>query len=410
MAPGDAPVCASPPLAASGPSETSSASWSGAWCPGVDAAAVRTTFGLAAAGYTTPRTDDGRRVERRHPLGRAVRGQRHRRGGHLDEALRYVTETATGMPFFGPGSRPSGWPSTASSTGWPPGPGARPASWAASSTPCSPTRRRCRRTRFATTFGLVHRPAAPGHLAGLKVYGNAGLDEGGLGRLATRWPVLGELAELVDGLPFLVPHFATAEAGGRRRRPTSSTSAPAGARTPPRWRWSPAASVPAPPTCSTSWPPAAPRRVAHQRLPVLRVPAGRRPRPVGAPPGQGARPRPRRHAGPGPRPGRPPPRHHPGRRRTGRGRGRGRRRPGRRRWSASAWRPGAASARSTSISPPARADTDRGAITAGAGVLLDSAPRVRPAGGWRRALGARIGEEGCNGETSVGCRAGRESR
>lgn len=182
--------------------------------PGVDAAAVRTTFGLAAAGYTTPRTDDGRRASAITPSGVPFEASVTGGGGHLDEALRYVTETATGMPFFGPRLAAQRLaldrlvdrlaPEARGGAGELgcfvdtlfPDPAAVPT-----------------RTRFATTFGLVHRPAAPGHLAGLKVYGNAGLDEGGLDRLATRWPAFGDLAGLVDGLPFLVPHFATAEAG-----------------------------------------------------------------------------------------------------------------------------------------------------------------------------------------------------
>jgi hypothetical protein len=134
--------------------------------------------------------------------------------GRLEPALRYVTETATGMPFFGPRLAaqrraldrlaerlaPAVRDEAAALGDFLdtlfPDPSAVPA-----------------RTRFATTVGLVHRPESPAHLAGLKLYGNAAVDEGGLGRLAARWPPIGEVADMVDGLPFLVPHFVTAEAG-----------------------------------------------------------------------------------------------------------------------------------------------------------------------------------------------------
>ena len=182
--------------------------------PGVDAATVRTTFARAAAGYTVPRTDDGRRASAITPSGVPFEASVTGGGGRLDGALRYVTETASGMPFFGPrlasqrlaldglverlapGARGEAAELGCLLDALFPDPSAVPS-----------------RTRFATWFGLVHRPGDPGDLAGLKVYGNAGLDEGGLDRLAARWPVLGELAGLVDGLPFLVPHVATAEAG-----------------------------------------------------------------------------------------------------------------------------------------------------------------------------------------------------
>jgi len=63
----------------------------------------------------------------------------------------------------------------------------------------------------------VHRADHPGELAGLKVYGNVGIDPAALARLGDRWPPLAALAGRVDGMPFLVPHFATVEvdAAGR---------------------------------------------------------------------------------------------------------------------------------------------------------------------------------------------------
>jgi hypothetical protein len=182
--------------------------------PGVDPAAVRTMFAQAAAGYTVPRTDDGRRASAITPSGVPFEASVTGGGGRLDPVLRYVTETATGMPFFG--SRLAAqrlaldWlvehlapDARREAAGL-----ARLVDALFPDPPAVPSR-----TRFATWFGLVHRPDTPGHLAGLKVYANAGIDEGGLGRLTTRWPALGELAGLVDGLPFLVPHIASAEAG-----------------------------------------------------------------------------------------------------------------------------------------------------------------------------------------------------
>jgi hypothetical protein len=182
--------------------------------PGVDPAAVRTTFARAAAGYTVPRTDDGRRASAITPSGVPFEASVTGGGGRLDPALRYVTETATGMPFFGP--RLAAQRLALDGLVERLAPDARPEAAGLAcladalfpDPPAVPSR-----TRFATWFGLVHRPDAPGLLAGLKVYGNAGLDEGGLDRLAARWPALGELANVVDGLPFLVPHIASAEAG-----------------------------------------------------------------------------------------------------------------------------------------------------------------------------------------------------
>jgi hypothetical protein len=182
--------------------------------PGVDAAAVRTTFARAAAGYTVPRTDDGRRASAITPSGVPFEASVTGGGGRLDGALRYVTETATGMPFFGPRLAAQRLALDGLVERLAPEARGEAAGLGCLLDALFPDPSVVpSRTRFATWFGLVHRSDAPGHLAGLKVYGNAGHDEGGLGRLATRWPVLGELVDLVDGLPFLVPHVAAAEAG-----------------------------------------------------------------------------------------------------------------------------------------------------------------------------------------------------
>ena len=186
--------------------------------PGCDAAAVRATFAVAAAGYTVPRTADGRRVSAITPSGVPFEASVTGGGGRAEPALRYVTEAATSMPFFGPrlaaqrrvldelaAELPASAVGAAGELGCFvevlfPDPPAVPA-----------------RTRFATTFGLVHRADPPAAPAGLKVYGNLGLDPAALARLGDRWPEVAALAERVEGLPFLVPHFATAEAGAGGR-------------------------------------------------------------------------------------------------------------------------------------------------------------------------------------------------
>jgi hypothetical protein len=186
--------------------------------PGCDPAAVRSTFAVAAAGYTVPRTSDGRRVSAITPSGVPFEASVTGGGGRAEPALRYVTEAATAVPFFGPrlaaqrraldeltARLPGGARDAASDLGCFvdtlfPDPPAVPA-----------------RTRFAITFGLVHRADPPAAPAGLKVYGNLGPDPAALARLGDRWPDLALLAERVDGLPFLAPHFATAEADAAGR-------------------------------------------------------------------------------------------------------------------------------------------------------------------------------------------------
>ena len=141
-------------------------------------------------------------------------------GGRSAAALRYVTETATGMPFFGPrlAAQRSALGELAA---WLPPPGQAAAAELGeaidvlfpdpSTVPA--------RTRFATTFGIVHRAEVPDGLAGLKLYGNLRTDGGALGRLARRWATFASLAALVDDLAVLAPHFATIEvdAAGRRK-------------------------------------------------------------------------------------------------------------------------------------------------------------------------------------------------
>ena len=186
--------------------------------PGCDAAAVRSTFALAGAGYTVPRTSDGRRVSAITPSGVPFEASVTGGDGRDEPALRYVTETATGMPFFGPrlaaqrraldglvARLPAGARDAAAELGCFvdtlfPDPPAVPA-----------------RTRFATLFGLVHRADPAGGPVGLKVYGNLATDRTALARLGERWPPLAALAARVEGMPFLVQHAAATEADAAGR-------------------------------------------------------------------------------------------------------------------------------------------------------------------------------------------------
>lgn len=188
--------------------------------PACDPAVVRAVFARASAGYTGPRGRDGRRVTAITPSGVPFEASVSTGAGRPGGALRYVTETATSMPFFGPrlaAQRAAldeliGWlPAAAQPAATDlrqavdvlfPDPGAVPA-----------------RTRFATTFGVVHRDEVPGGLAGLKLYGNLRADGSALGRLAARWHAFAALRDTVDGLGVVVPHFVTVEvdAGGRRK-------------------------------------------------------------------------------------------------------------------------------------------------------------------------------------------------
>lgn len=186
--------------------------------PGCDPAIVQTVFARASAGYARPRSDDGRRLSAITPSG--VPFEASVTGGHgrWDPAVRYVTEAATAMPFFGP-RLAAQRVALVDLVGFLP-PAVRAAGDELAELPATlfpdPGAVRAR-TRFAVTFGVVHRPEVPGHLAGLKVYGNLTADEGGLSRLARRWPALGAAVAVVEGLPFLAPRFATVEAGADGR-------------------------------------------------------------------------------------------------------------------------------------------------------------------------------------------------
>jgi hypothetical protein len=183
--------------------------------PGCDAGAVRAVFARASAGYAGPRGRDGRRVTAITPSGVPFEVSVTGGGGRTSAALRYVTEAATGMPFFGP-RLAAQRAALDDLVGWLPSP-ARAAADALTEAPgllfpdpaAVPAR-----TRFATTFGLVHDERWRDGLAGLKVYGNLRADEGSLGRLAGRRPQLADLVARVDDLAFLAPHFTTVEVDG----------------------------------------------------------------------------------------------------------------------------------------------------------------------------------------------------
>ena len=200
--------------------------------PECDPAVVQAVFARASAGYTGPRGRDGQRVTAIAPSGVPFEASVTSGAGRSSAALRYVTETATGMPFFQPRvaaqcaalddlvrwlpppARAAAGELTAAVEALFPDPAAVPA-----------------RRRFATTFGIVHRADVPDGLAGLKLYGNLRAGErdsqgsqsaeaaeppgtaagGALARVSARWPALAHLAELLGDLVFLQPHFTTVE-------------------------------------------------------------------------------------------------------------------------------------------------------------------------------------------------------
>jgi hypothetical protein len=182
--------------------------------PGCDARVVEAVFRRASAGHGAGRDRDGRRVSVLTPAGipfeASVTGDDHGPA----QALRYNTETATSMPFFGP-RLAAQLDAIDDLAGWLP-PAARPAvaradlrDFVATLFPepgLVPAR-----TRVATWFGIVHRPENPRHLDRLKVYVGLAAAEGALARVAAARGPVGDLAAAVDGLDWLAPHLAAAE-------------------------------------------------------------------------------------------------------------------------------------------------------------------------------------------------------
>jgi hypothetical protein len=186
--------------------------------PACDPAVVQAVFARASAGYAGPRGRDGQRVSIITPSGVPFEASVTAGAGRPSAALRYVTETATAMPFFGP-RLAAQRAALDDLIGWLPAPGQAAADQLRAAVdvffpdpPLVPAR-----TRFAITFGIVHRAEVPAGIAALKVYGNLGPDGASLGRLAERWPAFGPLGDPVVDLAFLSPHFATVEvdAAGR---------------------------------------------------------------------------------------------------------------------------------------------------------------------------------------------------
>lgn len=187
--------------------------------PECDPEVVRSIFETASAGYAGARTRDGRRASVLTPSGTPFEASVTGANGRPDRALRYVTETASGMPFFAPRLAaqrtaldrlvewlPGGGPSLRDELQSFvdvvfPDPAAVPA-----------------RTRFATFFGIVHRPDVPGGLAGLKVYGNLADDISGLQRLAEGSLEFADLLSVLTDVPSLVPRLAALEVHGSGQR------------------------------------------------------------------------------------------------------------------------------------------------------------------------------------------------
>jgi hypothetical protein len=201
--------------------------------PACDPAVVAAVFARASDGYRGPRGRDGRRVTAISPSGVPFEASVTGGSGRSSSALRYVTETATGMPFFGP-RLAAQRAALDDLVRWLP-PAARGAARQLRDVvdvlfpdPAAIATRR----RFATLFGIVHGPEVPDGIVRLKVYGNvrAGAPMNGrpdehpsvapLARLADRWPEVGALHALVCDVGFLEPHFTTVEvdAAGRVTR------------------------------------------------------------------------------------------------------------------------------------------------------------------------------------------------
>ncbi len=193
--------------------------------PTCDRAVVQGVFARASAGYSGPRGRDGLRVTAITPSGVPFEASVTGGAGRSSAALRYVTETATAMPFFGP-RLAAQRAALDDLVGWLPPParnaagGLRDAIDVVFPDPAAVPAR----TRFATTFGIVHRDDVPDGLAGLKLYLNVRAGEPAVtraddpvSRLVRRWPAVAGVQDLVGDLAFLVPHFATVEvdAAGR---------------------------------------------------------------------------------------------------------------------------------------------------------------------------------------------------
>jgi hypothetical protein len=185
------------------------------------AATARAVLACGGAGYTGARRRDGHKASWLTPSGVPFEASVTGGGDRLAPGFRFVTETATAMPFLGPrlvAQRAAldelvGWlPQAVQCRGVAddvdafvtalfPDPAALPA-----------------RTWFATSVGVVLDPDLPGGIAGLKLYGNVGVDPESLDRLAKRWPEYGDWAA-ADRSPWLGPSFAAIDIDADGVRP-----------------------------------------------------------------------------------------------------------------------------------------------------------------------------------------------
>lgn len=187
--------------------------------PGCDGSVVRAVLARASAGHAGPQGRDGRRVSAITPSGVPFEASVTAGPGRSARSLRYVTETATHLPFFGP-RLAAQRAALDDLIGWLPAPARDTAGdhLPAVVDVLFPDVAAVRaRTRFATTFGIVHRAETPDALAGLKLYGNVRADPDALARLRATSPAFAALLARVDGLRFVVPHFVSVEvdAAGR---------------------------------------------------------------------------------------------------------------------------------------------------------------------------------------------------
>ena len=182
--------------------------------PGCDTEVVQAVFQRASAGRGDGRDRNGRRTSVLTPSGIPFEASVTGDAGGPAAALRYNTETATSMPFFGP-RLAAQLEAIADLAGWLP-PAADPEAAGANlrefvATLFPDPGRLPARTRVATWFGIVHRPDNPAHLDRLKVYGSLAAGEGALARLAAARGPVGELAATIDGVAWLAPHLVAVE-------------------------------------------------------------------------------------------------------------------------------------------------------------------------------------------------------
>ncbi|MBF6175652.1 hypothetical protein [Nocardia blacklockiae] len=167
--------------------------------PGCDPATVRAVLRRACGGQLVPLGPDGHRastlVKSGLPFEASVSGGR----GEVAPVVRYSTETATQETRFAV-RLAAQRAAIGDLVAWLPG-GDRTVveslrSFVDALYPEPATIPA--RYRSATWIGVVHHPAAPHGVAGLKVYGSPLIAPGAMRRLAARWPEFAELATVPD--------------------------------------------------------------------------------------------------------------------------------------------------------------------------------------------------------------------